>query len=185
MANIVATTCHTHNEIHALECRLYRSKHDGGLNKTSQLPKIMTLVKLNQKPAYGRFFDDTFARDFFNAPAAFNRLNTSTPQVNVHESDTAFTLEVVAPGIDRTDLKVNVEGKRLIISYEHSTESTTESAAKTLRREFALTSFSRSFTLPNSVNPEAVEATFANGVLTLTLPKHEEAKPQARQIEVR
>ena len=145
----------------------------------------MTLVKLNNKPAFGRFFDDDFVRDFFHAPATATRTNTAAPQVNVLENDNAFVLEVSAPGIAREDLKVNVDGKRLTVSYEHNAEGNNEQTGKTIRREFVRSSFSRTFNVPQSVNLEAVEAAFENGVLTLTLPKREEVKPLTRQIEIR
>ena len=145
----------------------------------------MTLVKMNHKPAFGHFFDDEFVRDFFHAPPTANRMNTAAPQANVYETDDAFTLEIAAPGIARQDLKVNVDGKRLTVSYDHAAENNSGQTGKTIRREFVRSSFSRTFSVPQSVSLEAVEAQFENGVLTLTLPKREEAKPLTRQIEVR
>lgn len=97
------------------------------------------------------------------------------PAVNVTENDNEYTLSVAAPGLKKSDFNIDVEGNMLTISTEKE-ESKEEKDAMYTRKEYNYSSFSRSFTLPEEVNKERVEAKYEEGVLKLTLPKKEEAK---------
>lgn len=137
---------------------------------------MTTLVKHNRH--FPSVFDGLFS-DFF-VPAT----NYGVPAVNVIEAQNGFRLEVAAPGLKKEDFKVNLENNTLTISAqkEQKTEETNE---KYTRKEFSVTSFRRSFTLPRSVEGEKISANYENGVLVLELPKKEEAKAkEAREIEI-
>ncbi len=105
------------------------------------------------------------------------------PAVNIVETENNFRLEVAAPGLGKEDFKVELEQNRLTISAEKQSEKV---EGENLRmREFAYNSFKRSFTLPKTVDGERIEAKYEQGVLSLVLPKKEEALPKpARTIEI-
>ena len=139
----------------------------------------MSLVKRNHGlfPAF-----DVLFNDFFN-----ERHETPfLPAVNIKESGDAFTLEVSAPGRNKEDFKIELNNNQLTLSAENKEErSETDDTGKFTRREFRLSSFKRSFTLPHTVANDKIEANYENGVLTLSLPKREEAKAKpARLIEI-
>ena len=133
----------------------------------------MTLVKFNPfAPATGYRFHNNFDRllsDVFNAPVFNDDVKVSTPSVNVTETADNFRLDIAAPGLAKEDFKVNIEDKTLTVSAEKKNE--TQEGDKQLRREFAYFTFSRAFTLPETVAIEDIKATYNAGILTLTLPK--------------
>jgi HSP20 family protein len=146
----------------------------------------MSLIKYNPfVPAknFGSFFDDFFNRtigDFVGFDLAI-----SQPSVNVIETADNFKLEVAAPGLEKGDFEVNVEGDYLSISAkkEHKEEV---KEGKYTRREFNFTSFNRSFRLPETVSGEKISANYENGVLNVILPKKAEAKTEpTRVIEIK
>ena len=81
------------------------------------------------------------------------------------------------------DFKINVENGLLTISFEKK-EETENKGYKTIRREFSVTNFKRSFTLDEKVNAEAIEAKYEDGVLKVFIPKKEEVKIAAKQISI-
>ena len=87
-------------------------------------------------------------------------------------------VSLAAPGLKKSDFKIEVEGNMLTISSEKE-ESKEEKETRYTRKEYSYTSFSRSFTLPEEVNKEKIDAVYEDGVLKLTLPKMEEAKKAA------
>lgn len=103
------------------------------------------------------------------------------PAVDVHETENELVVTADIPGMNEKDLDVRVENNMLTISGERTTESNVKED-NYLRVERSYGSFSRSFSLPNTINPEAVAAEYKNGVLTVKLPKRAEAKP--RQVKV-
>ncbi|MES1215786.1 MAG: Hsp20/alpha crystallin family protein [Bacteroidota bacterium] len=147
----------------------------------------MTLVNLN-RPVQKDF--NNVVDDFFNGiPALFNPgFNKSVwnglVPVNVKENKDAYYLEVVAPGLDKNDFKVNIEGDTLTVSAEIKKE-VKEDTDKKIRNEYSYRSFKRSFTLDEKVNAAAIEAKYVNGVLTLNLPKKIEVKEAAKEIEIK
>jgi len=140
------------------------------------------LARLNRNyvPAY---WDDFFNDRFFNQlnPATGNGSN---PAVNVSEDEKGYTIEVAAPGLSRKDFSLEVDDDILTISTEQK-ESKEEKKQNYLRREFNYHTFKRSFRLPDTVDQEQIRATHESGILTLSLPKKEEAVQNApRQIAV-
>jgi len=107
------------------------------------------------------------------------------PRVNIVETKDDFRVEVQAPGFDKKDLKVEMVDDVLTIRGEHTEESTSTEEVRWTRREFGRSSFERSFTLPKQVQAEGIKAEYVNGVLQLTIPKSEEAKPKMRTISIR
>ena len=138
---------------------------------------MRTLVRTNA--AFPTIFGHVM-NEFFS-PAALNQ--HGVPAVNIIETENGFRLEVAAPGLSKDDFKLHLENNVLTISAtkEQKNEETNE---KFTRKEFSFGSFQRSFTLPNSVQSENIQAAYADGVLKVEIPKKEEAKPLQRLIEV-
>ena len=145
----------------------------------------MTLVKFNPEkknssllPGFNDIFESVLGDTFFN-----DRRLSSVPAVNISESNEAYHIELAAPGLKKEDFKVSVERDMLTISTEQRTENNTEGKIYN-RREYSYSTFTRSFTLPESANVEQIQAAYTDGVLKLNIPKKEEAKAIARQIEI-
>lgn len=140
----------------------------------------MTLVKSNKN---GNVFPSVFS-DFFENDRFFNNQwfekSSNVPAVNIKETDTEFDVELAAPGYKKTDLKIDIDNNVLSISAEKKDEKNEENKRFT-RKEFSYSSFSRSFTLPQSVNAEKIDAKYSDGILKLVIPKKEEAKTKAKK----
>jgi HSP20 family protein len=110
-------------------------------------------------------------------------LNAWTPTVDIFEDENAFLLKVELPEVSRDDVKVNLDDNVLSISGERRLEfEDKRDGYHRVERSFG--QFYRSFTLPPNVNTEAISAEVKDGVLRLTLPKKEEAKPKQIQVKV-
>ncbi len=105
------------------------------------------------------------------------------PQVDIFEDENQVKLTVALPGLAQKDVKVNVENNVLTISGERRLENE-EKRDKYSRIEQFYGTFTRSFTLPATVDSTKAEATMSNGVLTISLPRREEAKPKAIEVKV-
>lgn len=144
----------------------------------------MSLVRFsNQLPS---MFDRFFEGDLFDwSNRNFSLTNTTLPSVNIKENKDAFEVEVAAPGLDKNDFKLELNHDLLTISSEKNVENETKEGDRYTKREFSYQSFSRSFTLPNTADGEKIEANYDKGILRITIPKKEEAKPKpARTIEI-
>jgi len=117
------------------------------------------------------FFDDFFGKDIFDFNS--NSLVKSTPAVNVKENEKEFTLEVVAPGLQKEHFNVAVEDGVLTISAETKSEKTEgDENSKFTRKEFSYSSFKRSFTLDEeSIDADNIIAKYENGILNIAIPK--------------
>lgn len=151
---------------------------------------MTTIVKRNNGsliPANPRsLFDDFFNRELFNwGNNNFSSSQTTLPSVNIKDLNDAFEVEVAAPGMNREDFKITLNGNVLTISS--SKEDKDEERTETFtRREFSYKSFQRSFELAKEViDDENIEARYENGVLRLTIPKKNSGKTEtSRLIEV-
>lgn len=147
----------------------------------------MGIVKWNADffPTINRVFDDFFAADMPEWSRRNFAANGGTlPAVNVKETDEDFQLEVAAPGMAKDDFTVEVKDGILTISAQRETKNG-ETKENYTRREFGYTSFRRRFTLPETADDANITARYTDGILFLTLPKKEEAKPQpVRLIEI-
>jgi HSP20 family protein len=97
------------------------------------------------------------------------------PAVNVAEHKDLYMVELAVPGMKKDDFKIDVDGNILTISSEKE-ETKEEKEKKFTRKEYNYSSFSRSFTLPDEVNMEKIDAKYENGILKIALPRKEEAK---------
>lgn len=112
-----------------------------------------------------------------------NDFVNSRPTVNVVENEDTYSLKLAAPGLEKKDFDLNIDKNLLTISVEKEIE-TTEGERYT-RREFSYNKFTRSFRLPKTVKTEDISAAYKNGILTVTLPKKEEAKElPARKVKI-
>ncbi len=148
----------------------------------------MNIVKRNthRNPEFNSLMKNFLSDDFFNWPTAkWETGRNNFVPVNISEDENGFNLHLAAPGMKKEDFKVELDGDSLIISAEVKEESEAKTANFT-RKEFGFKSFKRAFVLPeNSIYTDAIEASYENGVLSLVLPKKEEAKPQpAKMIEI-
>ncbi|ANH81815.1 heat-shock protein [Niabella ginsenosidivorans] len=150
----------------------------------------MSLVKWNENkgalPGFSGWLDDFWSRDLFNwGNKNFSSTQTTLPSVNVKETDGNYEVEVAAPGMDKKDFHITLDGNLLTISSEKQTNNEEEKANYT-RREFSYQSFQRTFQLPKDVvDEESIQAKYENGVLQLTIPKKEEARKKVpKKIEV-
>ena len=148
----------------------------------------MTHVRLQGRPVATTF--NTLMDDFFNElPALFkgdfnNFDGKSFVPVNVKETEKAIVIEVVAPGFEKADFKINLENNLLTISADKKAEVSQENE-KEVRREYSYRSFKRSFTIDDKTDATNIEASYINGVLTLNLPKKEAVKPPVTQITIK
>ena len=104
------------------------------------------------------------------------------PAVDIHETDEMFTVEADLPGIDKDNVKVDVESGTLVISGERKYEKE-EKKENIHRIERSFGRFSRSFSLPSYVDTSKVKARMENGVLKVELPKQEAVKPKSVTVE--
>ena len=138
---------------------------------------LPTITRRTYSPFLSNLFDD----DFF---PVLNSRTSSMPAVNIKENDKNFTLELAVPGMDKKDLKIDINEDVLTISSETKNE-TEENTDGYKRKEFSYSSFCRSFYIPENANKEKIEANYKDGVLNVTLPKQEEEKTKiTREIKI-
>jgi HSP20 family protein len=125
---------------------------------------MATLARYNQIPT---FFNPFYSRPVINR---YHNTTPAVPAVNVKETETAFVLELAAPGLKKEDLKINLAKNTLTIGYQ-SEQKSEETTDKFTRQEFSLNSFERSFSLPKNVNADEIKAAYTDGILTVELPK--------------
>lgn len=150
----------------------------------------MNLIKrngnsMNQWPL---LFDDFFNRDFSNwGLSNYSDTNTTVPGVNIKETKDNFDVEVAAPGMNKKDFKIQLDGNLLTICSEKTDRKEENNEdEKYSRKEFSYQSFERSFMLPKDVvDADKIEAKYENGLLHLVIPKKEEAKQKPpKQIQI-
>ena len=121
--------------------------------------------------------------DFFNESVpAWTGLSTK-PRVNVRETEHNFTIEMAVPGFGKEDFNIDVVGDLLTVSARKESEKEDQDKGYT-RREFNYAEFSRSFTLPESVNPDTINCKYNNGLLHVVIPKKEESQRMKKSIKV-
>jgi len=127
-----------------------------------------------------RFLEDSYLR----RPGESSSLTAWAPEVDIHETPEALVLEADLPGVDEKDLDIRIENNTLTIRGERKFEKKV-SEENYLRVERTYGSFTRSFSLPHTVNTEQIQANYEKGVLTVRLPKREEAKPKQIKVSVK
>ncbi len=139
---------------------------------------LPTITRKSFRPFYmSNLFDD----DFF--PVLQSR-TSSMPAVNIREDEKKYSLELAVPGMEKKDLKIDINEDVLTISSESKNE-TEENRDGYKRKEFSYSSFCRSFYIPENVNRDKIEANYKDGILSVGLPKEEEEKTKiTRQISI-
>jgi HSP20 family protein len=125
-----------------------------------------------------RLFESTFPRRADNSA-----LTTWAPAVDIYETENELVVKADLPDVSEKELDVRVENNTLTIRGERKFEKKVNEE-NYLRVERTYGAFSRSFSLPNTVNNEAIAAEYKNGVLTVTLPKRAESKPKQVKVNV-
>ena len=145
----------------------------------------MALVKFERNRNLGvdRWMNDFFAPvledSFLN-----DRFISRVPAVNIAEDSEAFHIELAAPGLDKANFKINMEGDVLTISAEKEIKDQ-QSEKKYSKKEYSYSSFTKSFTLPEGVDQSKIDANYTDGILSVSVGKKEEAKQVSRLIEVK
>ena len=144
----------------------------------------MSIVRFSNQ--YPSVFDRFFANDLFDwSNRNYSETDTTLPSVNIKESTDEFEVELAAPGFEKKDFNIELNHDLLTISSEKKVENETKEGQQFARREFSYQSFSRSFTLPNTADGDKIKARYENGILRVSIPKKEEAKPKpAKQISI-
>lgn len=132
------------------------------------LPRLMS-TRTSWPSLLNDWLNDSLLSDFNRPDSRY------LPAVNIVEGKEDYKIELAAPGMRKEDFKVNLENHVLTISSEKETKNESEEE-NVLRREFSYNSFTRSFTLPETVDGEKIKANYKDGVLSILVPKKEEAK---------
>ena len=142
----------------------------------------MTLTKRNQNYWLPSIFNDFLENEWMGRPGS------TAPAINVKESKDAYTVEVAAPGMTKSDFNVSIDAdNNLAISMEKKEEKKEERHdARYLRREVSYAKFQQTMILPDDVDKDRITAKVENGVLLIGLPKvsREEVRRFGRNIEI-
>lgn len=154
---------------------------------------MLSIIKRNgagNQPAttFSGLVDDLFEKNlnhFFDSFSVGSNgvLSRNQVPVNIRETDKDYELHLVAPGLRKEDFKVDMNGDMLTISFEHKEEHN-QKGNDWLRQEYSLQSFTRSFTLDDTVDAGKITANYNNGILRVLLPKKEGAQKLSRTIEI-
>ena len=137
-----------------------------------------TATPQTARDPFFRLIDTFFNQDSGNEDVASR---SWMPPVDIQESEDAYRLTAELPGLTKDDINITLENNVLRLTGERKFERDVKKESFH-RIERTYGTFSRAFALPQQVNPEGVQATFENGVLTITVPKAEQAKPRTIAI---
>ena len=150
-------------------------------NGNTELPASTTTNWIDQlfQNNLNRFFND----DFWGFSGINQQVNVP---VNLRETDQGYEMSLIAPGLRKEDFKLNATEDLLTVAYEQKQEHNEENTQEGwLRKEYKMQSFSRNFSLDDSVDINKITASYDNGVLHLSLPKKENARRIAKTIEIK
>ena len=133
----------------------------------------MNLIK-RQNPVFTSLIDDLLLNQDWNQ-------NSNIPAANIIEADDHFDIQLAVPGKKKNDFKIELEEGILTISSKIERNSTEEDNSFT-RKEFGYSSFKRLFNIPETVSTDRISANYKEGILTVSLPKKEEALPQPKKL---
>lgn len=108
----------------------------------------------------------------------------TNPSVNIKETETSFSLELAAPGLEKTDFIITVDGNNLVVSAKKEHKNEEERDENYTRREFSYANFERRFPLPKHVNRDKIDAEYTSGILKITLPKIEDPSKESININI-
>lgn len=143
----------------------------------------MTLVNFNNKtrntaPYFNNVFDSLFSDAMTK-----NKMVDKSPNVNISENETAYVIELAAPGLKKEDFQINLKKDTLSVWAEVKKDDT-QVAKDFTRKEFDYSSFARSFNLPDSADGDKITAEYKDGILNINIGKKDEAKLQHKEIVV-
>lgn len=157
------------------------------MSKLANVPKSGSLANSNSNanfPIWSNWLDDVFNKDL---PSVFtSNFNTgiTLPKVNIKETADAYVVDMAVPGLKKSDFQIDLHNQVLSISTEVKEESEQKEEYYT-QREFGYSSFKRTFSLPETVNENHIKASYNEGIISIHLPKKEEAKQKpARAIKI-
>ncbi len=134
-------------------------------------------------PAFTSLWEDFLNKDLLEWDGD---LTTTTPSVNVKETDKDFKIELAAPGIKKEDFIIELQNNVLTISTEKKEKKEEKLEGKFLRREFSYRAFQRSFALPENCERDSIKATYTDGILNINLnKKYVEAITTSKKIQVK
>ena len=161
----------------------------GLLTNFNNLKKLITMsiVKRNNSRtsdySMPSIWEDFLTRDVFNWGSNYANTGASMPAVNIKETADTFQVEMAAPGMEKKDFKIELDGHTLTISSEKQNEQEQKEGENYNRKEFSYQSFYRTFHLPKDVvNADEIRAKYENGLLRLEIPKKEEAKQKPPRL---
>lgn len=140
----------------------------------------MEMIKRNNRFLPGVF--NAFEHDFF--PVRETAENFSRVAVNVVDNEKNYLIEVAVPGLNKKNIAINITDNQLAIEGTRKVEKE-EKEANYTHREFSYGSFKRTFTLPENVDVNKIEANYEEGVLKVIVPKPEDKKATIKQIEIK
>lgn len=129
-----------------------------------------------------RMFDDTI-RTLYPTDGEELEKGTWAPAVDIYETNDSFVVSADLPGLNKDEIQIDLKDNTLTLKGEKKFEEKV-SEDNYIRVERAYGSFVRSFTLPQNVDPEKIKAKYKEGVLEITIPKKEEAKPKQIKVEL-
>jgi len=143
----------------------------------------MTLVNFNNRtrntaPYFNNVFDSLFSDAITK-----NKIVDKSPNVNIHENETAYVIELAAPGLKKEDFQINLKKDTLSVWAEVKKDET-QVAKDFTRKEFDYSSFARSFNLPDSADGDHITAEYKDGILSINISKKDDAKLQHKEIVV-
>lgn len=158
------------------------------MNTLATMPKngreVYTKRNNPSLPGFSSWVDHLFETGMGTGFLSNFNTGMTLPAVNIKENSDEFLLEIAVPGMKKSDFNIDVENKTLSISSETKDEQEHKKINYT-RREFGYSSFKRTFTLPATVDSNRISAQYEEGILTVNLPKKEEAKEKpAKRISV-
>ncbi|MEZ5196099.1 MAG: Hsp20/alpha crystallin family protein [Bacteroidales bacterium] len=137
------------------------------------------MLPLVQRKSYYPYSSNQLLSSLFSDGADY-----SVPAVNIKKNEKSYDIEVAAPGLSKSDFTIKVEKDVLTVSSEIEVKNE-EKNEEFMRKEFGFKSFSRSFSIPETVDVEKINASYKNGVLNIKLPKLDEALvKQTREIKI-
>ncbi|RZL69878.1 MAG: Hsp20/alpha crystallin family protein [Pedobacter sp.] len=143
----------------------------------------MTLVNFNNRtrntaPYFNNVFDS-----LFSDAVTKNKMVDKSPNVNIHENETAYVIELAAPGLKKEDFQINLKKDMLSVWAEVKKEET-QVAKDFTRKEFDYSSFARSFNLPDTADGDKITAEYKDGILSINISKKDDTKLQHKEIVV-
>lgn len=148
------------------------------MSSLMNVPKNGSLSSTNSNlnfPSWSSWIDDIFNRDLPSIVSSNFNTGMTTPKVNIRETADAHFVDMAVPGMQKSDFVIQLENQLLSISSEVKTENETQEK-DFARKEFGYVAFKRSFTLPETADEDKIKAKYVDGVLSVHLPKKEEAK---------